>query len=145
MILFGVSYLTWRSLPSGGPLAILIPAAPLALLLGSALFLVRGYEIAGGELLILRLLWTTPLSLDGLRSVEADPESLKSSLRLFGNGGLYSFTGLFRNKALGRYRAFVTDHRNAVVLVWDRRTVVISPDRPGYFVDTLRRRRGLPS
>ncbi len=56
-----------------------------------------------------------------------------------GNGGLFSFTGFFRNKALGTYRAFVTDPRKTVVLHFPRRTVVISPGSPKEFVHECRR------
>jgi hypothetical protein len=47
---------------------------------------------------------------------------------------VFSFTGLFRNRTLGMYRAFVTDPRRAVVLRLPRRTVVVSPADPEAFV-----------
>lgn len=127
------------------PAAVAIAAGglPLVILVGCALFTVRGYELAGGELLVHRLLWPTRISLDGLRSVAHDPEAVRGSLRLFGNGGLFSFSGWFRNKPLGVYRAYVTDHRRIVVLTWDQRRIVVSPEPPERFVEALRRRRGL--
>jgi hypothetical protein len=53
---------------------------------------------------------------------------------LFGNGGLFSFTGLFRNRSLGTYRAFLTDLHRTVVLHFSKRTVVLSPSAPDDFV-----------
>ena len=35
-------------------------------------------------------------------------DDLKSSLRTFGNGGLFGYAGYFRNKKLGKYRMYVT-------------------------------------
>jgi hypothetical protein len=55
---------------------------------------------------------------------------MRRSLRLFGNGGLFSITGIFQNATLGRYRAFVTDPKQAVVLRYESRVVVLSPANP---------------
>ena len=71
---------------------------------------------------------------EGLQSADLQPGALRGSLRLFGNGVLFSFTGLFWNRTLGKYRAFLTDPKRAVVLRLPPRTVVVSPDRPEQFV-----------
>jgi hypothetical protein len=47
-------------------------------------------------------------------------------------------TGLFRNRTLGMYRAFVTDPARAVVLKTAGRTIVISPSEPEAFLEELR-------
>ena len=62
---------------------------------------------------------------------------MRWSTRTFGNGGLFSFTGFFRNKALGAYRAFVTDPHQTVVLHFPTRTVVVSPSAPEQFVHDI--------
>jgi len=108
--------------------------ALLLLLPVAALFVVRSYAIEFDELLIRRLLWTTHLPLAKLQSAEAVPDAMRGSLRLFGNGGMFSITGLFRNRALGNYRAFVTDLKKTVVLRFPKRTVVVSPENPEQFV-----------
>jgi hypothetical protein len=54
-----------------------------------------------------------------------------------GNGGFFAFTGYFRNKELGAYRAFMTDRRLAVVLRFPDRVIVVSPDRPEDFVSAI--------
>jgi Bacterial PH domain len=51
---------------------------------------------------------------------------------------LFSFTGWFYSKALGAYRAFVTDPHKAVVLHFDRRNVVLSPSAPEDFARDIR-------
>jgi hypothetical protein len=100
----------------------------------AALFIVRSYAIEPNVLAIRRLLWTTRLPLAGLQSAEVSPNVMRGSLRLFGNGGMFSITGLFRNRALGNYRAFVTDLTRTVVLRFPKRTVVVSPENPERFV-----------
>jgi hypothetical protein len=112
--------------PVGWLVALILPAA--------ALFIVRSYAIEPNVLAIRRRLWTTRLPLAGLQSAELSPNVMRGSLRLFGNGGLFSITGLFRNRALGNYRAFVTDLTKTVVLRFPKRTVVVSPENPERFV-----------
>jgi len=112
-------------------------SAVVASLGGSVLFMVRGYELEAGDLLILRLLWATRLPLQGLTAAWADPDAMRGSLRLFGNGGLFVFAGLFTNRKLGRYRAFATQPKNSVVLRFSNRTVVVTPDRPHGFLQAV--------
>ena len=111
----------------------------LTTLLGSALFMVRGYEVDSGNLLIRRLLWSTVLSLSELKEAWSDPTAMARSLRLFGNGGLFVFAGLFWNRKLGKYRAFATLPRNSVVLKFPRRSVVVTPESPVQFLAAIAR------
>jgi hypothetical protein len=99
--------------------------------------MIRSYAITGDEILIRRLFWTTRVPLAGLKSAEHMPRVMSTSLRTFGNGGGFSFTGWFWNKPLGHYRAFVTDLNRTVVLRFEKRTVVVSPAEPQDFVRQL--------
>ena len=110
---------------------------PLVILFGAALFTIRGYSLSSDSILVHRLLWSTVLPRTGLESAEVDLEAMRGSLRTFGNGGAFSFTGFYYNKRLGSYRAYVTDPRRAVVLRYAKRRVVLSPATPEDFVDDL--------
>ena len=123
--------------PFTAELRALLPFLPLAILAGALLFMVRGYELDGRSLLVRRLLWNTRVRLDGLQRAWHDPACMRKSMRIFGNGGLYSITGYYRNTALGAYRAFVTDRGRAVVLKTPARVVVVSPERPEQFLRAL--------
>lgn len=141
-LLFGITSIGSRLLPdSTPPLARLaIAIVPLVILLSTLPFIVRGYVLADGELHIERLGWQNRVALAGVVSVNADPEAMRGSLRLFGSGGLFGFFGWFRNKTLGTYRAYGTDPKNTVVLKLKNRTIVITPHDPERFVEeTLRR------
>src|SRR6185436_1056036 len=111
---------------------------PVLIVVLSALFVVRRYTIDGGVLRIRRLLWDTVVPLDSLRRAWSSPEAMRGSLRLFGNGGLFSITGLFRNRPLGYYRAFAMDPKLSVVLDFPDRKVVITPESPERFLEQLR-------
>jgi hypothetical protein len=142
-ILAGASLLLIRAIPRGtrvpfaeafGRLMVFVP--PLIALI-ALLSIVSGYELGPAELRVRRLLWSTRVPLDGISRAWHDPEAMKRSLRVFGNGGLYSVTGVYQNRLLGRYRAFVTDPRRSVVLGLPDRIVVVSPADPGPFLEQL--------
>src|ERR1043166_8441610 len=75
------------------PLSIL----PVLLLGGTAALMVLGYEIEDGFLVIRRPGWATRAPLAGLREALMNPTAMRGSIRIFGNGGMFSFTGLFWN------------------------------------------------
>lgn len=143
-ILLAVGYAAWRVVPRGmgKPAAELVGTivawtSPLVALI-AVLFVVRGFALEGRNLVVQRLLWSTVLPLDDLRSVAADPDVLRGSLRVVGNGGLFSITGTFWNRRLGRYRAFITDPKKVVVLVTPSKAIALSPDDPQMFIDRVR-------
>jgi Bacterial PH domain len=74
---------------------------------------------------------------NGLQSARFEPNVMRGSIRTCGNGGLFSFTGFYRNKLLGSYRALVTDTKQKVVLAYSDRTVGLSPESPEEFVREL--------
>ena len=121
-----------------GPLLWSMMLLPLLFVAGAAAFIIRGYSVTDGVLLIHRLGWSFRVELASLLSVEADPSALNGSIRLAGNGGLFAFCGWFRNSKLGVYRAFCTDPAHAVVLRFPDRTVVVTPDQPDKFVQAIK-------
>lgn len=140
-ILVAIGATTWGTLPRGsralGAIANFILFVPPLVVAGALLFVVRGYEIEGRSLGVRRLLWVTHVPLEGLQRAWHDPEAMQRSIRVFGNGGLFSITGLFRNRSLGSYRAFVTRPDRAVVLRTAARVVVISPAEPRAFLEAI--------
>ena len=109
----------------------------LALPVVCGVFSIRGYSVTPEAILVHRLFWSTRVPLAGLQSAEFKPGVMSGSIR-FGNGGFYSITGIYWNKLLGRYRAFVTDLRHTVVLRFTGRTVVVSPAGAEEFVRECR-------
>lgn len=135
-LLITISYIMWRDMSSSAvPGTAVLSLLPVAILLGSLPFVVRGYRVENRMLLIRRLWWDTRIPLDGLKSAEVlDCSGLKGTWRVCGNGGLFSFTGWYQNKALGRFRLYANSFKQLVVLRLAHRTVVLSPDDPEGFV-----------
>lgn len=107
------------------------------IVLGCLPFMVLGYEITGEAILIRRPLWKTRLPLAGLKSAAVVPKTMSRSLRTCGNCGGFSITGWYWKKGLGSFSAYVTDLERTVVLRFEKRTVVVSPDEPEDFVNEL--------
>lgn len=107
---------------------------PLALTIICAFFTVRGYTLDGRKLIIHRMGWATRIDLTSLVSAAYQPSALKSSIRLFGNGGFFAFSGLYRNRTLGNYRMFATDLRRSVILRFPDSVIVVTPAAPETFV-----------
>lgn len=107
---------------------------PLLVIVASLLSMVRGYVLTDAAIIVRRGGWDTRLPLAGLHSVAGDVEAMQRSIRLFGNGGLFSFSGEFWNRKLRRYRALATDPSRAVVLRYPKRTIVITPHDPQHFI-----------
>ncbi|MGA2853961.1 MAG: PH domain-containing protein [Verrucomicrobiota bacterium] len=128
--------MAFRFFVRGNSMEIMIGVGMLAITFGCALFTIRGYTITQNALLVHRLLWNTRLSLGGLKSAQFELGAMRWGIRC-GNGGFFSFTGLFYNRKLGFHRAFVTDHIRTVVLRYIHRTVVVSPADPEAFVRDL--------
>jgi hypothetical protein len=138
-MLLGASYAAAKAIPPSGfahTFGTGVACVPPVILMGALLFVVRGYELDPLRLRIKRLFWHTEVSLVGLREVGYVPGAMKCSYRLFGNGGLFSITGVYENKRLGRYRAFVTNPQYCVVLVLPRRVILVSPENPSAFVQS---------
>lgn len=119
-------------------------ALPVLIVLATLPFMVRGYLLTDKEIDVQRLGWSTLLPLAGLVAVTGQPEGLRGSVRLFGNGGLFAMTGWYWNRRLGRFRAYVTDPARAVLLRYrDGRQVIVSPHDVQHFIVKVRTLAGL--
>jgi Bacterial PH domain len=137
LILAGVSYAAWRAAPAFGfahTVGNAVAWVPISVALGALLFVVTGYEVDAQQIRVGRLLWATTFPLTGLSRAWKDPDVIKGSLRVVGNGGLFSFSGLFWSRRLGRYRLYATDLKRSVVLVTPERILVVSPEDPDEFL-----------
>lgn len=134
LALIALAGLLWDPGPPIWPARALMIALPLAALAIAFLSIISGYALNTDVLQVRRPFSSTSFALNDLKSVSGDPDAFKGALRLFGNGGLFSFTGYFWTRKLGFFRAFATDPARALVLKFSRRTIVITPDDPLHFI-----------
>jgi hypothetical protein len=111
--------------------------APAIVWLLCFLYSIRGYSIRPDCLLIHRLVWSTRIPLVGLKSIDTGVAPFQRTIRIFGNPGIFGICGFFYNQRIGRFNAFVTDKRNALVLRFEGRTIALSPGDARRFLTTL--------
>lgn len=124
----------YKSQPS---VMVLLGLLAWGILLASALSVVRSYSLDGQLLRVQRLLWSTTVDLPDITATSDGTELHAGTLRLLGNAGVMSFSGLFYHRRIGTFRAFVTDWEHAVILHRQPRPVVISPADPNAMVIAL--------
>ncbi len=112
--------------------------ALMALPLICLLFIVRGYRIDGGTLYVRRLVHETAIDLRDLSSVEVVPKAFDRALRVFGNGGLFSFSGWFWRRGMGLMKAYAMDIGPGLLLRWSDRAVVLTPTDPQAMQERLK-------
>ncbi len=141
ILVVGVGFAAYHAIPSSAGFIHLFGLGVAFVLTGilaiSILFMITGYTVADNELYIERLLGSTHLSLAGLSRIWFEPAACKGSIRVFGNGGLFSFTGHYYSQALGRYRLFATNFSRSVILILPHRVVVITPAAPQAMIEHL--------
>ncbi len=74
-----------------------------------------------------------------VKRVWCDPDAFKGTIRACGNGGLFGSVGWFYSKALGDFRAYITDMGKAVIIAAGER-YVISPDDADPFMAALNKK-----
>jgi hypothetical protein len=139
VLLLGIALIGFILLPASMPLVrLLVIALPACILAGGLLFMVSGYTLTASSLEIQRPFWTTSFALTDLVAAAGDAEALQGALRLFGSGGLFSFSGIFWKRKFGLFHAYGTDPGRAVVLKFKQRTIVVTPDDPLRLIVRLR-------
>jgi hypothetical protein len=142
ILMIGISCVGLMTGPRGGVDGmiwfVVMVASPLLVIVFSLPFAVRGYVLSRGTLLVKRMGWYSRIDLHGIRGVESDPKAMGGSIRTFGNGGLFGFTGMYWSRRFRIFRVFATDFRYAIVLHLQKGIVVITPDDPQAFVRDIR-------
>jgi hypothetical protein len=107
----------------------------LVLILGATyLVSTREYEIAGGRLVVQKVLGCKSFELRGA-SVSRDALAFQGMTRVFGNGGFFAFDGLFYSRRIGFVRSYARNRDNGVVVVlMGGSKLVLSPDEPDAFI-----------
>jgi hypothetical protein len=119
--------------------SIMMAVLGLAVIAVSYAYSPRSYEVAQPHLIVCRLMGPVRIPLDGIRELRAaTADDFRGCIRLWGNGGLFGYYGLFRTSKLGKCTWYVTNRANAVVLITAAKTVVLSPDDVDRFVAVIR-------
>jgi hypothetical protein len=70
-----------------------------------------------------------------IRVHRADDYNAFRTIRLFGSGGLFGYTGLFYNSKYGQIRVMASQLKNFIIVYTDRRQpIMITPDNADAFM-----------
>jgi hypothetical protein len=109
-----------------------------AIVVGAYAWSPRGYAVSDGCIEVSRLIGSARIPLDGIREARrATADDFRGCLRLFGNGGLFGYYGLFRTSKLGKSTWYVTNRGKAVVVVTGAKTALFSPDDVEGFIAAI--------
>jgi hypothetical protein len=99
----------------------------------------RGYAVENGSIAVKRLLGEKRISLEGAREIRAAaPDDFSGAIRLWANGGVFGYYGVFRTSKLGKCSWYVTDRNKRVVVITAGKTYVFSPDDVDGFLAAVR-------
>lgn len=125
-------------------LVVLSPCVGLVVVIPVVLYArIRGYRLASGELQVVRLGRINRFALAGLERAEFVPNALTGARKIWGNDGAGAITGTFRSEALGKFEVLATYPGRTVALTWPDHTLVVSPEPPEKFAESVRLRAGL--
>ena len=94
------------------------------------------FEIRDKQLVVIKNLGKKSFGpINTCTSIKHDEPSF--GIRLWGNGGLFSATGIFWNKQYGIFRAYVTNSKRTYLVLVETPShkVIISPEKPAEFVN----------
>ena len=115
-------------------LAFAIAFSLMMMVLPLVLFFYRpkSYSITEEAVVVNRLAGTFRIPFSSISHViRADRSDMRLAIRTFGNGGIFGFTGTYRNSKFGKMRWFVTQRTNYIVIeTTDGKKFVITPDEP---------------
>ena len=119
--------------------AVVFPMAILLLVLGlSYYYSVVKYEVLPDKIIVHRPFDKVVIPTPGIAATRLDKKDIRLSIRTFGIGGVFSYTGTFWNSKLGNMTWYVSKMDHAVLLVDARNNkTVISPGNPEKFIAAL--------
>lgn len=103
------------------------------------LFSVTGYFLENNNLIVVRPLWKTTIVLPPEVLAQKEPEIKDGLLKIMGNGGLFGYTGGFRNRKLGNFKTYATNWSHAVSITseTDDFRIIVTPEDPLQFIQSI--------
>jgi hypothetical protein len=115
------------------PPLIIVALITLVVSVGCYLRSPVAYEVSSSNLTV-ELVWAA-LVFQSISSCRPIQGKMGTTLRLWGNGGLFAGTGWFWNSKYGKFRAYLTTSRPEHMIMVETAAgkVLISPDDPAAF------------
>ncbi len=107
--------------------------------IASLYFMPKSLLLTSDKLVIQCLIHRVHIPLSNIAVIEtAQKYKNFTDIRVFGNGGLWGYTGLFRNNGVGKYFAYVGNHQQAFYIrLKSGRNYLVSCDNFSIFLAKL--------
>lgn len=133
-------------LVTGHDVILLLSVAVSAVAIGAVLLFCEGYapqcvEVGDGSLIVVRRYDNVVIREDDIKELRPlDKQDLRYCLRLWGNGGVFGYTGYFWAPKLGRFSMYATSLSGlTLVRTYSRGTLVVGCSEPELLVKHLKK------
>lgn len=118
-------------------LSALLFLGPVALLTIVWFRRVKSYSLMENKIIVQMGSYTREYDIDQIQEIKK-PHILFMKLRkIYGNGGLFSYTGLYSYPKIGRFKAFVTNWDHCIILKMRDEQIALSPENYESFLDQI--------
>ena len=125
----------------------LLAFLPAAILSVTILFAPLGFTVGKIGIIINRMgprIWIRHEDIADFQRIDA--HAIGFRIRLFGSGGFFGFFGWFYGRRLGRFRGYITNHKDLVLITLrDGGKLVLSPHPAEAFLEYLEKNRAQTS
>lgn len=118
--------------------ALIPPLLFVAIIIFTWSYRPRYYEVTATDLIIHRQV--TPVIIpraDIVSVITLDKSMLAGTIRTFGVGGVFGYFGNFSIPKTGTVKAYATNPKNAVLVITDKKKILLSPDEAAAFLKAL--------
>jgi Bacterial PH domain len=123
---------------------IMLPIIMTVVILITYLWHVQSYEITSGGIEIKRPIGSKLIGFSSIKHVNSvKNDDIGFIFRLFGNSGIFGFTGLFKSRFYGDLTFYGTQQRNYIIIETNLKKYVLTPDEPFDFVKSVENRVGV--
>ena len=128
--------LVFRLKEAAGASIVVVGGGIAVLIVATYLLRPRAIFIDNNGLTIDRMVKPVKITFADIKLIRAlNAEEMKWSLRTFGNGGMFGYTGKYYNRTLGSMTWYVTQRKNYILIEkLDGKKIIITPDHPQDFL-----------
>lgn len=140
LLLIVIGYLTMAKTKSLNNWLLAVFVVVLLLSIYFVLQAPMSLKLSENKLTIRKLVGVKEIPFSDIEKIEPY-DDYHSDIRLMGNGGFFGYTGLFRNKELGKYTAFVGNYSQAFYIrTKSGKTYVISCEQREEVIERIRQK-----
>ena len=118
----------------------IFPGLLFIILTVSYLFMPRWYLVSPKGLRIGRRISDVLIPIEAIDNARTvTEEEMGFAIRLFGNGGVFGFTGYYFSRKMGRMRLYATRKSNYVLIIRKgNKKIIVTPDNPEAMVEAIK-------